>query len=140
MILAELAEAIDRLLAPAGDERGEWMRALALAFEVERFYTAVESLLARVLRALDGDVPSGSNWHLELLRAACVEVEGCRPAVVSRAVENDLRELLKFRHLTRHGYEREPQLVRMLEHAERVRRAHAALGESLDTLGRWLRA
>jgi hypothetical protein len=35
-ILERLARAIDSLRAPIEDARGEWMRVLALAFEVER--------------------------------------------------------------------------------------------------------
>jgi len=78
-VIDRLASAVASLTIPAGDERGEWMRTLALAFEVERFYTAVESTLCRVLRALDGDVPTGSGWHQEVLRAAAVSIDGGRP-------------------------------------------------------------
>ena len=59
---------------------------------------------------------------------------------MSRAALEELRELLRFRHLARHGYEREPELAMMVDHAERVRHAHAALTASLDALAAWLRA
>ena len=133
-----LASAVERLLEPASDARDEWMRALALAFALERFYTPVESLVGRALRTLDGDVPSGPSWHLELLRAASVDVPDCRPAILSREAADELRELLTFRHLARHGYEREPELLRLLDHAARAGRAHRALASSLDALDRWL--
>jgi hypothetical protein len=116
------------------------MRGLALAFEVERFYTAVESALVRCLRALDGDVPAGANWHLEVLRAASVALPGGRPRLVSAEAVADLRELLKFRHLARHGYEQEPVLARMQEHAERVARASEHVAQSLGSLRAWLLA
>jgi hypothetical protein len=138
--LDRLAEAIAKLIPPAPDERGEWMRGLALAFEVERYYTAVETLLTRVLRTIDGDVPTGAGWHQEILRGASVSLEGLRPAIVPQEIVADMRELLKFRHLARHGYEGEPVLPRMIEHAERVGRAHPTLVGALDAFGGWLRA
>jgi len=139
VVLENLARAIERLLPPTDDVRGEWMRALALAFEVDRWYTAAESILVRILRTLDGTVPAGPNGHADVLRAAAVEVEGCRPAIVTHDTLTELRELLRFRHLARHGYEREPDLALMSEHAARVARTHESLHHSLDALGLWLR-
>lgn len=139
-VLDALADAVARLVAPTGDERGEWMRTLALAFAVERYYTAVESLLARIMRTTDGDVPSGAAWHLELLHASSVAIEHGRPALVDRGAADELRELLKFRHLARHGYEREPRLDRMVDHAARVERIQPALRATLGGLGSWLRS
>jgi hypothetical protein len=138
--LDRLADAIASLVPPAADERGEWMRGLALAFEVERYYTAIETLLTRVLRTIDGDVPSGAGWHQEVLRGAAVALEGVRPAIVPHEIVADMRELLKFRHLARHGYEADPVLPRMVEHAERVGRAHPMLVAALDAFAAWLRA
>jgi hypothetical protein len=116
------------------------MRGLALAFEVDRYYTALESLLSRLLRTLDGDVPSGPSWRLELLSAAAAAIEGIRPALVAEDAMPELRELLKFRRLARHGYETEPELARMVEHAARVLRAHRALAVGFDAPSVWLLA
>jgi hypothetical protein len=85
------------------------MRALALAFEIERWYSAAEATLARIVRTIDGDVPAGPTWHAELLRAASVAIDDLRPAIVSKDAATELRELLKFRHFARHGYDREPE-------------------------------
>ncbi|HKQ67867.1 MAG TPA: hypothetical protein VJT73_00945 [Polyangiaceae bacterium] len=140
VVLERLAASVSSLLVPYADERGESMRALALAFQVERYYTAVEAIVVRILRTIDGEAPSGGSWHLELLRAASVAIEGGRPAVLSGDSVKELRELLKFRHLAGHGYEEEPDLVRMQGHAERIARAHAGLVTSLGALDAWLRA
>jgi len=137
--LDRLALDVARLVPPAPDERGEWMRALAMAFAIERYYTAVESLFSRVLRTIDGAVPAGPSSHLDLLRASAAAIEGSRPALVDRDAADELRELLKFRHLARHGYEREPRMDRMAEHAVRIARLHPWLCDSLDRLGAWLR-
>jgi len=106
---------------------------------VARYYTAVESVVVRILRTLDGEIPSGGTWHLELLRAASVPIAGGRPAVLTAETSRELRELLKFRHLARHGYDDDPDLARMEEHAGRIARAHEGLKVSLEVLDEWLR-
>lgn len=107
------------------------MRALALAFQLERFYTAVESLLTRILRTLDGDVPEGADSHRELLRAAGVPVTGLRPALFPAEILDALRELLSFRHYARHGYDSVPKLVRVEELAATAATVHTALERTL---------
>jgi hypothetical protein len=114
-------------------------RALALAFQLERFYTAVEGVLTRVLRTLDGDVPSGAGWHSDLLRAASVAVEGLRPAVVPVEVVPSLRELLGFRHYARHGYDVPPEIRRVEDLAQVALHAYALLDAALMTFGSSLR-
>lgn len=138
--LERVASDVARLRAPTEDERTEWMRSLALAFAIERYYTALETTLVRVLRCLDGDVPSGERWHQEILRAASVEVAGLRPRLLTSETVSELRELLKFRHLARHGYDTDPELARMEEHASRVARAHLGALDSLRGLQASLRS
>ena len=43
-----------------------------------------------------------------------------------------------LRHLARHGYEVEPSLARMVEHAQRIVRVHPALTGVLATFAGWL--
>jgi hypothetical protein len=134
--LLTLADELARLHEPAADARDEWMRAAALAFQIERYYTAVEALLTRVLRQIDGDVPAGPASHQEVLRAASVALEGGRPAIVSPEAAVELRELLKFHHLARHGYEARPELSRLCELATRAGCAHGLVEASLGAFER----
>jgi hypothetical protein len=138
--LGELARSIGSLLTAAADARDEWMRPLALAFQVERWYTAAGATLCRALRALDGDVPAGTTWHQEVLRASAAALDGGRPALLTREALREMQELLKFRHLARHGYEIAPEAERMIEHGRRVQRANEALAASLAALDGWLSA
>jgi len=135
--LSRLASSIRDLLAASPDAGA--MRALALAFQLERFYTAVEGLLARTLRTLDGDVPAGRDWHLDLLRAASVPIEGLRAAVLPSDVLPDLRELLGFRHYARHGYDTPPVTERVVDLAAVALRAHASLDPALAAFAASLR-
>jgi hypothetical protein len=135
--LGRLASSITELLAQSPD--AGTMRALALAFQLERFYTAVEGVLGRVLRTLDGDVPSGRDWHSDLLRAASVPVEGLRPAVIPLQIVSDLRDLLGFRHYARHGYDTPPETKRVEDLATVALRAHAVLDPALAAFAAGLR-
>lgn len=78
---------------------------LALAFELERYFTCIETTMTRVLRVLDGEVPEGPAWHGEVLRLAATAVPGVRPPFVDRGSLRVLRDLLAFRHFARHGYD-----------------------------------
>lgn len=137
--VGRLTSSIASLTADAGTSVDSTTRCLALAFQIERFYTAVEAVLTRVLRTIDGDVPSGNDWHLELLRASSVEVEDLRPAIVSLEAVPLLRELLGFRHYARHGYDSIPDPARIDALASVVARAQASLETSLTALEASLR-
>jgi hypothetical protein len=137
---ARVAERIAELRSRLASEPSDWIAAAAMAFELERWYTAVESLLVRILRTLEGDVPTGPAHHRELLRIALLAVEPLRPALLPAHAEDDFRELLGFRHFARHAYDVEPEPARMIEHGERVARLQLALGVSMAQLVVRLRA
>jgi hypothetical protein len=76
----------------------------ALALALDRAYTAMESILDRVARTLEGGAPTGADWHRSLLRNASLDIEGVRPAILSAESEPALDELRRFRHFVRHAY------------------------------------
>lgn len=49
-------------------------------------------------------MPSGANWHQELLNQMNTEVPGLRPAVISSALKESLEEYRGFRHVVRNVY------------------------------------
>jgi hypothetical protein len=53
---------------------------------------------------VDGNVPSGANWHQELLDQMSRETAGARPAVISEGLRDKLRGYQGFRHVVRHVY------------------------------------
>lgn len=131
---ARVAERIATLRSRLASEPDDWVVAAAMAFEIERWYTAVESLFVRILRTLEGDVPAGPAHHRELVRVASLAVEPLRPALLPADAESDFRELLGFRHFARHAYDVEPEATRMVEHGERVARLQTALAASMAEL------
>ncbi len=136
--LDRLAVAIRRLLQRTGDEQGEWLRVRALSFELERWYIAIESTIERAVRTLDGSVPDSRSWHEDLLRTAGIAITGLRPALLSRDTVDALREVMRFRHFARHGYDREPDADRVDELGRIALVAHAACATSLSEVQQWL--
>ena len=67
-------------------------------------YSAVERALERLIVAFDGGLPSGRNYHADLIERAAAPLVGVRPAVVSRRLAADLHRLRQFRHAFRNAY------------------------------------
>jgi hypothetical protein len=131
---ADLDEAQRRLGSSPADPA-----ALALeAWAVHGWYTALESLLERVARQLDSEVPTGDRWHRELLAQATVEVPGVRPAVVPAELRADLEELLAARHFLRHAYGLELDPAKLASQAARLRAVAVPLERSLDAFDAFL--
>lgn len=83
------------------------------------FYSGTERIFERIAVRVDGDLPAGSNWHTLLLQRMGQPFGSRRPAVIDRALESELANYLRFRHLFRHtyGYDLEWRRVRELSRA-----------------------
>ncbi|MDD3598558.1 MAG: hypothetical protein WCZ48_04170 [Bacillota bacterium] len=84
-----------------------------LALYLHDFYQAVEQVLVRITRALNGFDTLGEAWHVDLLRLSSLDVEGLRPAVISDSTRVQLDRYRSFRHFVRHGYDRDFMWERM---------------------------
>lgn len=119
----------DELLAAWQDDR----RSLALAaVTLHAWYTGLESLLERILRTLDADLPSGPTGHRDVLLQSVGELPGVRPAVLPPALLDDLLTLLKFRHFFRHAYAVELDPARLRPQIERLQRLAPAVAGALS--------
>jgi hypothetical protein len=74
------------------------------ALALHHAYSAVESLLERVSRTIEGSLPEGADWHQALLESMALEIEEVRPRVLGDHSAPLLRRLLAFRHFIRHAY------------------------------------
>lgn len=86
----------------------------AVALNLQHVYTCLETAFERVARQLDGDVPTGSDGHRQLLEQMVLSIEGVRPALVSLHLKDKLDRLRQFRHIVRHGYEYELDWAQMV--------------------------
>jgi hypothetical protein len=75
-----------------------------VALNLHGFYSGLERIFERIALAIDGSVPSGINWHRELLNQMAIEIPDVRPAVISSELEDNLEEYRGFRHVVRNVY------------------------------------
>jgi hypothetical protein len=76
----------------------------SVALNLHGFYSAIERIFERIALTIDDTMPSGANWHQELLNQMTIEVPGIRPAVISSVVKDQLEEYRGFRHIVRNVY------------------------------------
>lgn len=76
----------------------------AIAGSLHSIYTGYESILERIIRAIDGETPLGKDYNLKILRRAITELPNIRPSIISRNTFIILDELRTYRHKFRHIY------------------------------------
>jgi hypothetical protein len=101
-------------------------------------YGAIESLLVRVSRYIEGALPAGSDGHIELLESMALDLEGIRPRVLSPDSLRALRVLLAFRHFFRHAYAITLDARRLDELKREAIALEATLDADLERLDRFL--
>jgi HepT-like protein len=114
-------------LATAGD-------AAQAAVALHHAYCAIESILLRAARVLEGSTPDGPEWHQALLHASGLEIPGVRPALLSRESVKSLRRLLGFRDFFRHGYAVPLDVLQLSDLRREMRILAPRLLDELDQL------
>lgn len=76
----------------------------ALALNMHGFYTGTERIFLNIAKKIDGSIPEGSEWHLQLLKQMAAEIPGIRFPVISRQTQQELDEFRRFRHVVRSHY------------------------------------
>lgn len=137
--IAQIVARAQRLLSKAIQQNDDdYFDGVAL--NLHSFYTAAERILEDITREVDGAVPSGSNWHRDVLTQLAVEFPGRRPAVLqhsSRACLDDYRGL---RHVIRNVYAFNFSSQRLQELVEGLPQCHGALVADLEQFCQFLEA
>ena len=68
------------------------------------YYNGAERLFQRIATAIDQNLPSGPNWHVDLLDRMAYPIPDVRPAVISSDLRQRLGDYLRFRHVFRNIY------------------------------------
>jgi hypothetical protein len=118
--LSELERVVDRVERAmqarhtAATERDLLLDAAAL--NLHDVYSGLERIFAHIASDVDQSVPSGPDWHRELLRQMTVDLPGLRPRVLTVEMAASVEEYLRFRHVVRHVYafELDPERVERL--------------------------
>lgn len=125
-------ERIDLFASERGNHIEPVARWSALAVALHAYYCAVESALTRVARTIEGNLPSGSDWHRDLLRSMSLDLSDVRPAIISPETQASLARLLSFRHFFRHAYSVDFDADQLSDHARRVLAGHSRLVAELS--------
>ena len=91
-----------------------------------------------ISRTMEASLPSGSEWHLDLLLQISSEIDGIRPAVISRATRECLDEYRGFRHVVRNVYAFNLRPARLRELVDRLRPCFLAVYYDLDDFAGFL--
>lgn len=76
-----------------------------VALNLHGFYSGIERIFQVIAENIDGEMPSGYDWHQKLLLQMAEEVEGVRPAVISSGIKDkQLQDYRGFRHVVRNVY------------------------------------
>jgi hypothetical protein len=110
-----LQRRLDELKTVALDANASAASCAQAAVALHHAYGAIESVLERIARTIDGDLPMGPDRHQALLHTMGLEIDGVRPAVLSRESVAGLRQLLSFRHFFRHAYAVEMEPARLAD-------------------------
>lgn len=105
-----------------------------IAVTLSHWYNAFEDALTRIASTLDGGIPSGNDWHVELLRRATLDLEELRPPVFDHAHLGDVREVLRFRHFLRHAYGVRLDATKLQVAVDAMLRVEAGLRAGLDQI------
>lgn len=101
---------IDRLFSAYADllkrvrnNNPDLVEVTAVASVLHSFYNGLENIFLSIAKVIDPDVPSGPQWHRDLL-TRMTEPTSTRAAVLSNEIALRLADYLGFRHFYRHSY------------------------------------
>lgn len=87
-----------------------------LALHLHSFYTGAERIFYNISRDIDDEVPTGSDWHRQLLDQMIVEIPETRSPVLAEQTWVGMDEFRRFRHVvrSRYAYQLDPDRVQAL--------------------------
>jgi hypothetical protein len=74
------------------------------ALNLHDFYAGLERIFRHVAATVDQSMPSGPEWHQELLHQMHVSLPEIRPQVISGETVQAVDEYLRFRHVVQNVY------------------------------------
>ena len=86
------------------EDKPSFIKVRAAGSILHDFYCGVERILERIALSVDKNLPKGENWHIELLLQMAKPLAEKRDMIITKALLQNLKEYLRFRHLFRHIY------------------------------------
>jgi hypothetical protein len=91
------------------------------ALNLHDFYIGLERIFRHIAATVDQSVPSGPEWHRELLRQMNLALPQIRPQVISEETARAIDEYLRFRHVVQNVYAFEFDPERIARLVQRLR-------------------
>lgn len=142
LMIQDLDRVVQRisLLLEKAEETGDDGYLDGVALNLHSFYTVMESCFEDIARTVDGALPSGSNWHQELLQQMSADLKELRPEVIRRSTRDCLDEYRAFRHLVRNVYAFNLKPERLEDLASDAGRCFEACKHDMESFVNFLRA
>jgi len=106
--LTEFKKTVNRaeraMIAARSDVENQDLLLDSAALNLHDFYTGLERIFSQIARVVDNSMPSGRNWHRDLLNQMGSALSELRPRVLSAATIQALDEYRRFRHVVRSVY------------------------------------
>jgi len=111
--LEDIQQIFEKVTEQGNSFQDDEARLIRMAYYLHNLYNAFEDLFEIVAGHFENNIEDPSKWHKLLLKRMATEIEGVRPALISRETHLLLGELRAFRHLFRHAYsiQLDPQKV-----------------------------
>lgn len=137
--IAQIVERAQRLLAKAIDRKDDDYYD-GIALNLHSFYTGIERILEDIAREIDGAIPTGREWHRDLLVQMSVEVATIRPPVIKRSSRDCLDEYRGLRHVIRNVYTFNLKPVRLQKLVQDLPDCYESLVQDLTSFCNFLEA
>ena len=102
-----------------------------IATDLADVYNGIERIFERIAREVDTFMPTGSQWHKNLL-AQMAEKRPERRPVISENTRRELGELLEFRHKVNNIYGRELEYEKTIPHAKSIGELFERVSEDMN--------
>jgi hypothetical protein len=99
----QLLESYADLLKRVQKNTPDLVEVTAVASVLHSFYNGLENIFLAIAKGIDADVPTGSQWHRDLL-IQMMESTASRGPVLTADLAYRLMDYLSFRHFYRHSY------------------------------------
>ena len=124
--LERVAQRADRLFSKLQEQNDEdYLDGVAL--NLHGFYAGIERIFEAIARDIDDSLPTGPEWHRDLLMQMSAEMSNTRPPVIGRQTRDCLDEYRGFRHVVRNVYTFNLKPSRLQELVEELPSCYAAL-------------
>lgn len=138
--LADLGRVVERAeeLVDKAARTGDDGYLDGVALNLHAFYAGVERIFEDIARGTGEGVPTGPEWHRDLLLQMSATIDGVRPAVIRPETRYCLDEYRGFRHVVRNVYTFSLRPARLKELTGELRACYEATARDLEKFAGFL--